>query len=117
MLLGKDKLAAFRDSDIFTLPSYSENFGLAVIEAMASGMPVIISNKVGIFREVQSYNAGVVIDCNEISLYQAMKSILDNANFAEELSSKARRMAEEYYDIDKVAGRMIEAYREILRRG
>lgn len=115
MLLDKDKLAAFRDSDIFVLPSYSENFGMAIVEAMACGVPVVISNKVGIYSEINENRAGVVVECNEISIYEGIKSVLDNKNFAEELSFKGRKMVEEYYDIDKVADKMIEAYKEILK--
>lgn len=113
MLLGQDKLEAYAGCDLFVLPSYSENFGMSVIEAMACGLPIIISNKVGIYQEVKKNNAGVVIDCNEISLYQAMKSILDNTNFAEELSFNGRKMVKIYYNIDVSTQKMIEAYRDI----
>jgi glycosyltransferase involved in cell wall biosynthesis len=116
MLLGKEKLAAFRDSDIFVLPSYSENFGLAVVEAMACGLPVVISNKVGIHREIQENNAGIVVECNVESLYQGIKFVLDNKDYTRQLSMNGKRLVADYYDIDKVINKMLEIYREIVER-
>jgi len=60
MLVGDDKLAALRDADLFALPSYTENFGIAVIEAMACGLPVVISDKVNIWREIKEGGGGEV---------------------------------------------------------
>lgn len=60
MLMGEDKLAAFRDADLFVLPSFSENFGIAVIEAQACGLPVLISDRVNIWREIKDGGGGEV---------------------------------------------------------
>lgn len=60
MLVGEDKLAALADSDLFVLPSFTENFGIAVIEALACGLPVLISDKVNIWREIDAAGAGKV---------------------------------------------------------
>lgn len=57
MLTGKDKLEVLNDANVFVLPSYSENFGISVIEAMISGLPVVISNKVNIYRELSDNKA------------------------------------------------------------
>ena len=60
MLQGEDKQAAFACADAFVLPSHQENFGMAVVEAMASGLPALISNQVNIWREVEMDAAGYV---------------------------------------------------------
>jgi glycosyltransferase involved in cell wall biosynthesis len=60
MLTGEMKWGAFRAADIFILPSHQENFGIAVAEALACGLPVLISNKVNIWREIFADGAGLV---------------------------------------------------------
>lgn len=60
MLQGDLKWGAFYASDVFALPSHQENFGVAVAEALACGLPVLISDKVNIWREVAEDHAGFV---------------------------------------------------------
>ena len=60
MLKGDVKWGAFRSAEGFVLPSHQENFGIAVAEAMACSTPVLISDKVNIWREVSSAGAGLV---------------------------------------------------------
>ena len=113
ILNNREKLAVYAGSDIFVLPSYSENFGMAAVEAMACGLPVIISNKVGISKEVGQNKAGVVIDTNAPDLYRAMKILLENHDLRGELKANAGKLVRENYDIDKVAGKMIRIYEEL----
>jgi glycosyltransferase involved in cell wall biosynthesis len=58
MLAGDTKWSAFRAADVFILPSHQENFGVAVAEALACGLPALISDKVNIWREVTAADAG-----------------------------------------------------------
>jgi glycosyltransferase involved in cell wall biosynthesis len=60
MLSGNLKWGAFSAADAFILPSHQENFGIAVVEALATGTPVLISNKVNIWREIVAGEAGYV---------------------------------------------------------
>ncbi len=60
MLTGSLKAGAFAAAEVFILPSHQENFGIAVVEAMACGVPVLISNKVNIWREIEKDGAGLV---------------------------------------------------------
>jgi glycosyltransferase involved in cell wall biosynthesis len=60
MLTGDLKWGAFRAAEAFVLPSHQENFGIAVAEALACGTPVLISNKVNIWREIEAGGAGLV---------------------------------------------------------
>ena len=115
MLTGQEKLKAYGGSDIFVLPSYSENFGMTVVEAMACGLPVVITNKVGIYKEVERNKAGIVIDTGARSLYQAMKLLLEKPNLRKEIAVNGRKLVEEYYDINNVADKMISVYQEILK--
>jgi len=61
-LAGEMKWSAFRTADAFILPSHSENFGIAVVEALACGTPVLISNHVDIWREILDERAGLVAE-------------------------------------------------------
>jgi glycosyltransferase involved in cell wall biosynthesis len=60
MLEGEAKWGALYGCDAFVLPSHQENFGIAVVEALACNKPVLISNKVNIWREIAEDGAGVV---------------------------------------------------------
>ncbi|MCG2725669.1 MAG: glycosyltransferase [Elusimicrobia bacterium] len=116
MLHGTDKLSAFVDAKMFVLASYFENFGMAVVEAMACGTPVVISDKVGISREVEENNAGIIVETNPQSVYDGIKNLLDNHDLKNKISENGKKMVEKYYDVNKVADKMIEMYEEVIKR-
>jgi glycosyltransferase involved in cell wall biosynthesis len=60
MVQGDDKWAAYHASEAFVLPSHQENFGIVVAESLACSLPVLISNKVNIWREIEADGAGLV---------------------------------------------------------
>lgn len=62
MLSGDLKWGALRSAEVFVLPSHQENFGIAVVEALACGLPVLISDKVNIWQEICADRAGLVAE-------------------------------------------------------
>jgi glycosyltransferase involved in cell wall biosynthesis len=114
MLLGPDKLAVLRDASMFVLPSYSENFGLAVIEAMAAGLPVIISDQVNIWPEVETGGAGRVIPCNATALADQILELLANPTAAAGMGQKGRALVQERFQWPRIAPRLAEAYVRII---
>jgi glycosyltransferase involved in cell wall biosynthesis len=74
-VFGEAKWAAYRDSDVFVLPSQNENFGNTAAEAMASGTPVIVSDQCGIAPLLQDV-AGLVVPHNAAALSNALKRVL-----------------------------------------
>ncbi len=113
LLKGKDKIMAYAGSDIFVLPSYSENFGMVVIEAMACGIPVIISDKVGLSKNVKEYNAGIVVNTKAENITEALKALLDDGELRKTYAEKGKKFAQ-YYNIENVADIMINAYKEVV---
>lgn len=114
MLLGEEKMAVLTDSDLFVLPSYSENFGIVVAEAMACGLPVVISNKVNIWQEVKQAGAGIVTDCDSDQVADAILKILDDPTRAKEMGEKGKQLVKSQYAWDQVAEKMIETYQNII---
>lgn len=117
MLTGKDKLMVLQDSDIFVLPSYSENFGVAVIEAMFRGLPVVITNKVGISDDVKCHEAGVVIEKSKDNLVAAIDMLFDNKALCRKMGEKGKRLVEERFTCDRVGDEMIKVYKSITKHG
>lgn len=114
MLRDKAKLEVLAGSDLFVLPSYSESFGMAVVEAMACRLPVIISNRVGIYSEVAESKAGLVIEADAGQLTEAMTHLLDNPDICKEMGENGMKLVSEQFALDKVAERMVDVYESIL---
>lgn len=64
MLAGDLKWGAFHAAEVFVLPSHQENFGMVIVEALACGIPVLISKKVNIWREIDQSKAGLIAEDN-----------------------------------------------------
>ncbi len=114
---GNDKWSLYKNAFMLVLPSYSENFGMSVVEAMACGCPVVISDKVGIYKEVEQNNAGIIVSTTIESVEEGIKKLLYDENLRSKIAANGKAMVEKYYDINKVAEQMIELYKLILKNG
>ena len=81
---------------LFVLPSYSENFGVAAIEAMMFGVPVVVSDQVAIYKEVVSAGAGIVTRCDARAIEDAMAALLDHPDARRLFGARGIRMASEH---------------------
>ena len=113
-LEGEEKRVLLAGSDVFVLPSYSENFGIAVVEAMASGLPVIVSDHVGIHHDVSRAGAGLVVRCDANEIQRALNQILDSEPLRESMSRNACRLATEFSP-EAVTARLLSVYEGLLR--
>lgn len=108
MLLGDDKWGAFYSAEVFCLPSHQENFGIVVAEAMACGKPVLISNKVNIWREIEDDGAGIVQDDTLEGTTKALEQWLALTPEAQqEMREAARRSFNTRFRIDRVAESLV----------
>lgn len=112
-LAGPDKVQAYAGSDLFVLPSYSENFGVVVVEAMACGLPVIISNQVGICDEVERERAGIVVPTDASKLADAMLGVLQQPEEAMQMGKRGKEAVIRLFAPEAALDGMIQLYRSI----
>lgn len=114
MLRGEAKLAALAAADVWALPSYTENFGLAVVEALAAGAPVVISDQVNIWPEIAAARAGVVVRCDAGELAAALDRVLDHPEETRAMAERGRALVRARFAWPAVAAEMLAVYRAIL---
>ncbi|NVJ85989.1 MAG: glycosyltransferase [Algoriphagus sp.] len=111
---GQAKLEAYHRADLFLLPTYSENFGIVIAEALACGVPVI-TTKGTPWEELNELQAGWWIDIGTNSLKEALENALSLSDEErKEMGLKGRKLIEEKYSIEVVARQMIQLYQWIL---
>jgi len=109
-LTGEDKWAALTGADVFVLPSYSENFGIALVEALACGCPVVLSDQVGIHREISRAEAGLVTPCRVEELATAILNVLTDADLRRRMSENGVRLARQQFSVEAVSRQLVAAY-------
>lgn len=113
---GTEKQAAFSDCDLFILPSYSENFGFAPVEALANGLPVILTDRVGVAPEVAAAGAGLVVGANQAELTTALETLICDQALRGEMQTKARQLAWQHFSLTSTTQQLMTLYQELLHR-
>lgn len=116
MLKNEKKWGALKAAEVFILPSHQENFGISVAEALAVGTPVLISNKVNIWREIKELNAGLVED----DTLEGTKNLLNRwFNTSEKdkkiISENTTICFKERFDIEQASKNLITLIRNDLK--
>jgi len=114
MVTGLQKQAMLQRADVFTLPSYSEGFSAAILEALAAAKPVVIS-KYCYFDEVVNAGCGQIVDTDVSQLASALNDFLElSPDVRQGIGQCGRRLIEEKYTWDLAAHKMSMLYQSIL---
>jgi glycosyltransferase involved in cell wall biosynthesis len=113
-ITGSEKTALLEAADLFVLPSYYENFGIAVAESMMAGTPVVISDQVHICQDIQNAEAGWVTRCEVEALTETLRLALSDRHEQLRRGKNAQHHAQTHYSWTAIAHQMIEAYTQIL---
>ena len=114
LLKGKEKVCALKESDVFILPSYSEGFGMSVVEAMLCGLPVITTKEVGIWEAIEKKGCGLVVNLNPKSIEKGLSRLLENPEERAKFGENGKEIAEKNFSIKKVTNKMLEAYKSVI---
>ena len=114
MLTGQEKLAVLSGADICVIPSYSEVRSIIALEAMACGLPIIITRQCH-FPEVAGAKAGLVIEPEVNQLAAALEQLLGDSHLRQEMGVNGQRLVMEKFTWDKVADEMIKLYQKVLK--
>jgi glycosyltransferase involved in cell wall biosynthesis len=113
-MYGLDKFFILRQASTLVLPSYSENFGNAVLEAMAVGCPVVVSPEVGVADVVQETGAGLVVESRANVLGETLRKLLVNPYLLKEMGERGARCVSEKFSWAVVADQMETAYGTVI---
>lgn len=115
-VFGDRKWELYRSSDLLVLPTYSENFGIVVPEALAAGTPVVTT--IGTpWEELHSFHCGWYINIGTSSLAEALRQFLScSETELKQLGENGRSLVEEKYTSKAIAKQMLLKYKDILHQ-
>ncbi|WP_016953285.1 glycosyltransferase [Anabaena sp. PCC 7108] len=113
---GYDKDLLLQGADLFVLPTYSENFGIALAEAMVSGLPIITTPGVQIAPEIAAAQAGIIVEGEIEALQGAIANFLNSPQMREQMGQNGRLFALEQYSWQTIAKQLATAYQNIINQ-
>jgi glycosyltransferase involved in cell wall biosynthesis len=113
---GKLKAGALSAAQVFVLPSFSENFGIAAAEALMAGLPCVLGKGVALADEVVQAGAGEATSPEPEAIAQALRSVLADEDRRKEMGRRAAILARERYSLEAMGERLAGVYGELLRK-
>jgi glycosyltransferase involved in cell wall biosynthesis len=110
---GDAKWELMAAADLFVLASYSENFGNVVLEAMACGVPVVVTPEVGLASTVRASQSGLVVDGDPAILGRALAELLARPDERQRLGANGRICVAGQFSWDAIANSMVAIYAEV----
>lgn len=115
MLTDNVKKAALADATVFALPSYSEGFSIAALEAMTAGVPALVSDRIGFDGTVAEYHAAHETPLTIEGVHEGLVKMLQNPEYAQQCAQNAQKMVWQLYDINIVASDLAKEFVKIAR--
>ena len=116
-VFGEEKIALYQSSSLFVLPSYSENFGMVIAEALSCGVPVITTDNTP-WELLNETKTGWCISLSEDNLVNAIEDALSlRAETLYEMGQRGSREVYERFDYQSIAKKNVELYTWILEGG
>jgi len=114
-VIDEAKLACFRNADVFVYPSYSEGLPIAVIEAMASGLPIVASNVGGLPDLVREGENGFIVDPGSPDqLAIGLQKVIADRELRHSMGKSSCEFANEHYDIEQHVVKLVEIYEKSI---
>ena len=101
--------------DLYALPSHSDNFGITIIEALSKGVPVLISDKVNIYKKIKDYNCGKVIQNKSNEIESGLYEIIKNKNKYRIMQKNAISLIKSEYSWQKILPKYNEMYEKSIK--
>ncbi|MFC1917417.1 glycosyltransferase [Chloroflexota bacterium] len=112
-LYEREKLSAYVDADVYVLPSVYEIFGITLLEALACGTPVVLTDRCGLADAIKD-RAGLVVGYDQKQLQTALQQLLTDEKLRYGFGEAGRKMVREKFDWAKITGQVENLYQEIL---
>ena len=113
LLTGEDKLAAIACADVFVLSSYSDVLGIAVLEALAARLAVVITEGCE-FPEVAEHGAGFVVQASETPVSEAISALLSDDALRAHMGQRGRKLVTERYTWQATASTLTDLYKSLV---
>jgi glycosyltransferase involved in cell wall biosynthesis len=107
------KWAAFAAADVFVLPSFSENFGIAAIEALLAGTPCVLGLGVAIAREIEEAGACIAVPAEPANIARALETVLGDDGLRSSMGARGRDFARREYSTQRMAQRLLDLYEKV----
>jgi glycosyltransferase involved in cell wall biosynthesis len=111
---GQAKIDLLLNSKVFALPSYSEGFSIAVLEALVYKLPVVVSTETGLSNEIKEYQAGEVIELNIDSISKGIVQILQDQQLADKMATNGIKLVEERFETFKVCSKFDSIVKQLF---
>ncbi|MFN9993716.1 MAG: glycosyltransferase family 4 protein, partial [Phycisphaerales bacterium] len=113
MVRGDDKYALFRAADVFVLPTSQENWGFVILEAMASGVPVITTKGVDIWPELQRSGGARIVETDVETLATAIRSLLEDRTLRLTMGQAGREWVRTTFDRENILSSYENLYQSL----